>query len=244
MFVNASKLSGCIGYIEVLRPINTAFLMLITVFTPHIIGVTLTDLQRLSLIFVTISFGLVSAGAYALNDYYDVEIDKINKPYKPIPRGAVSSAKVRDLGILLTVAGVLVSLFSLVFGTILPFLSLCAYTTLLALYNKKYKKSILKNVLIGVACSFSVVVGAAVAQSVNFISILVIIFIFLTTIARELYKDIEDLRGDRALKIHTLPSLLGPQTSALLASGFLAVVIALSPLLYLLGFMNLKEVSK
>lgn len=236
MHMYANKLSRYVGYMEVTRPLNTAFLMLITALTPHIIGATLSDLQMTSLTLAALSLGLISAGAYALNDYHDVEIDKINVPYRSIPRGAVSVAEVKKLGSSLTGVGVLISWFV----TIPAPLILCTYTILLLLYNKKYKKSIFKNLLIGVACGFSVLVGTVVAQTVNLISILFMIFIVITTIARELYKDIEDLEGDRYLNIHTIPSRLGPGVATLIASGLLAIVVVFSPMFYLFGFMNSK----
>jgi len=40
--------------------------------------------------FACISGGLIAAAANIINDYYDVEIDKINKPYRPMAAGFIS----------------------------------------------------------------------------------------------------------------------------------------------------------
>lgn len=232
------KLSSYRGYMEVTRPFNSIFLMLITLFTPFIIGTTLNTLEIVQLLFATLSFGLISAGAYALNDYYDIEIDRINKPTRVLPNKVIPPKKARSFGIFLSMLGILIS--SLVSFIVL--FILCVYALILFLYNKKYKKTLFKNPIIGVACSISVIVGGAISGTLNYVSILLIIFIVMTTTSREIYKDIEDIKGDKKLGVFTLPLVKSSEFAFLISSMLLTVVVFLSPIFYFLGFMSLNYV--
>jgi geranylgeranylglycerol-phosphate geranylgeranyltransferase len=52
----------------------------------------------------------------------------------------------------------------------------------------------------------------------------------LATVGRELIKDIEDMKGDRANKIVTVPLRYGTRKAAALATAFIAAAIVLAPL--------------
>ncbi len=69
---------------------------------------------------------------------------------------------------------------------------------------------------------------------------------FLANMGREIYKGIEDIRGDKKLKLETLPIVSGKKSAREIAQGFIALAIVLSPLPYLSRFLNsiyLKVVS-
>ncbi len=232
------KLSSYKYYIGVTRPSNSVFLMFITLFTPFIIGAILNTLETIKLFLAALSFGLISAGAYALNDYYDIEIDKINKPTKVIPNKVVPANKVKSLGIFLSIAGVLISSLT----SILVIFVLSVYLLILFFYNKKYKKTLLKNVIIGFACSTSVIVGVVISGALNYVSILLMIFIVITTISREIYKDIEDIKGDKNSGVFTIPLIKSSEFAFLISSLLLTIVVFSSPIFYFLGFMELNYI--
>ncbi|MDR1819290.1 MAG: UbiA family prenyltransferase [Methanobrevibacter sp.] len=226
------------AYITLTRPFNTFLLMLIVLMTPYIIGNKIDfNHAQFNLFLTTLSFGCISAGSYVLNDYYDINIDKINKPNKSIPMGVISLIEAKRFGTILICLGILISLFINLSIIIL----LVIYTLILQLYNMKYKKSIFKNIIIGVACSFSIVLGASVINKFNSIFLIFLIFIIIFTISREIYKDIEDIDGDRSFT-NTIPLHLGTKTAMCISSFLLILIIILSPILYCLGLMNLNYV--
>ncbi len=103
-----------------------AFLQLIRIH--NVIGAMLGDLMgylvssfwHVNLVQMVLSMlvvGLVAGGGYVINDYFDVNIDKINKPDRPIPSGRISGSKARKIALSMFVAGVL---FSIPLG-IVPF---------------------------------------------------------------------------------------------------------------------------
>src|SRR5207302_3479503 len=57
--------------------------------------------------FSALPFFLSAIGAFALNDYYDIEKDKLNKPYRAIPSGKLSANFVLWYGIVLIAFGLL-----------------------------------------------------------------------------------------------------------------------------------------
>ena len=74
------------GYIALTRPPN-----LIIAFLSIFIGGFVTgSIQPLvKLLLACFSGMLVMAGANSINDYFDLEIDRINKPKRPLPSGLV-----------------------------------------------------------------------------------------------------------------------------------------------------------
>ncbi|MFN3268502.1 MAG: UbiA family prenyltransferase, partial [Zestosphaera sp.] len=51
------------------------------------VRVEVNTLTNTSLIIPLLAVGLVSSAGYVINDYFDIEVDKVNKPYRPIPSG-------------------------------------------------------------------------------------------------------------------------------------------------------------
>ena len=71
-------------YIEILRP-NNALMALIAVILMAIIGKT----YSIEIILGAVSVFIATGAGNTINDYYDYEIDMINKPDRPIPSGKI-----------------------------------------------------------------------------------------------------------------------------------------------------------
>ena len=63
-----------------------------------------------SLIMIFIGGWALSASAMVLNDYFDIEVDKINDPNRPIPSGKITPKQALTFGIILIVIGILMSI--------------------------------------------------------------------------------------------------------------------------------------
>jgi len=93
--------------IEILRPIN-ALMGGLTV----IIGVlnTRIGIEPLILIFNIIlgvlTYFFISGSGMIINDYYDIEIDKINRPDRPIPRGSITLKQAKIWWIITILIGI------------------------------------------------------------------------------------------------------------------------------------------
>ena len=181
---------------------------------------------------------LVAAGSYAINDYFDVEVDKVNKPYRPIPSGIVGRNEALVLSIILIVAGVSLATFS--GPTSLTFASL--NTILLILYSYRIKElGVPGNIVIGFEGAASIIYGGlALAEHAGVLNRVTSTYIpalyaFLLLLSREVVKTIEDYIADAVRNVRSLPRIIGPIKSAFTAVALLALVIVLSPLPYVLA---------
>ena len=70
----------------------------------------------------------ISSAGHAINDVVDKDIDAINKPYRPIPSGIVTSEEAKIFACALFSAGVIIAFFVSVFSLVIAsFASLLLY---------------------------------------------------------------------------------------------------------------------
>lgn len=196
----------------------------------------------LEIIDVALVVFLVTGAGNAINDYYDIEIDRINKPERPIPSGRISKSQALSFSILFFALGTLVAFFiNTICGTIALFNSL-----LLIYYAATLKRTVLiGNLSIGYLTGSTFLFGGAVFYTNGGIEAVSILFLLATlaTIAREIVKDIEDIEGDKQDGASTLAISIGPEKASYLASsiGFLAVLA--SPLPYLQSLLTMRYLA-
>ncbi|MEA1925520.1 MAG: UbiA family prenyltransferase [Candidatus Altiarchaeota archaeon] len=190
-------------------------------------------------------FLIIGAGNI-LNDYFDIDIDKINKPGKPLPAGRISKSDALMLSIVLFLFGV--GLSKLVNQYILY---LAALNTVVLILYAAYSKRLLlvSNLVISYLVASVFVFGALInvespasfADS-NFTVLSVLVLCsFLMTLSREIIKDIEDVKGDKYKYAQTLPVRFGTCFSRKVAALFtlLAVLSSLLPFILQVGLFNL-----
>ena len=97
--MTSGKSVSLLPYLLLTRPVNVIIGGL-SIFIGALVTGTIQPLNKVLL--ACLSGGLVAAGANTINDYFDVEIDRHNKPYRPLPAGKVSlkSAFVFSLSLL------------------------------------------------------------------------------------------------------------------------------------------------
>jgi len=165
---------------------------------------------------------LILMGGNAINDFFDVEIDRINRPYRPIPSGLVSRNEAALLYLLLSAAGTLLSYFiSIVHFAIALFFSVAWY-----LYGLRLKKEgLIGNILVSLGVSFTIIYGGlfSLSQKVIMYSIIA----FLVNLAREITKGVEDIDGDRAAGVRTIAATRGER-----AAGIAISITCLSAILF------------
>ena len=84
----------------------------------------------------------------------------------------------------------------------------------------------------------SVFIFAALAIGQLKIGFILAVAAFFTNAAREVLKDMEDIKGDKLFGARTLPSLIGLKKSVIIVSAFLIVSILVSPFPYTLGILD------
>ncbi|MEZ5334035.1 MAG: geranylgeranylglycerol-phosphate geranylgeranyltransferase [Methanolobus sp.] len=182
---------------------------------------------------------LVTGAGNAINDYFDIEIDRINKPERPIPSGKIGLKAALGFSLLLFAIGtILAASINLVCGAIAFVNSL-----LLIYYASTLKRTpLLGNIAVGYLTGSTFLFGGAVFFENGGINGVFVLFLLATlaTIAREIVKDIEDIEGDMKDGARTLPIIVGAKKAAYMASAIGLVAVIASPLPYLQSLMSVR----
>lgn len=229
------------AYIEIIRP-TIVILSALGIF----IGALAAKASILNLILAVISGVFISAAGIVINDYYDYEIDKINAPHRPLPSGKISKKVARIYATILFILGIIISSLINIYCFILA-----TFNTILEFF---YARNLKKIALIGnatdswfVASTF--IYGYLASLYANFIFTkefnLIFLFSLLSFFAnmgREIFGDIEDLEGDKKIGLKTLPIITSQRFSRYVASLFIIIAVALSPLPFVLEFLNINYI--
>ncbi len=167
------------------------------------------------LVFVVVF--LVSGAGNAINDYFDIKIDSINRPERPIPSGRVKLKEALYFSYLLFVLGIALAIK---INTVCGFIAL--FNSLLLIFYAKTLKStpLLGNLSIGYLTGSTFLFGASVFgfEGLKTLSVLFVLSALAIT-AREIVKDIEDMEGDKIEGADTLPLRIGARNASYLG-GF------------------------
>jgi 4-hydroxybenzoate polyprenyltransferase len=169
---------------------------------------------------------LLTAGGNFINDYFDVRVDRINKPDAVYVETKVKRRVVILAHLVTTLLGILISFFvGKSMHSYLPFVVAIAVSIALALYTPFFKKRILSGNLIVSLCIGMIPLWSVWPHLSNlhigFWTLIFSVFAFSVNFSREIVKDIEDAEGDAAENYKTLPVVMGTQTARIYALLFL-----------------------
>ncbi|HOV99216.1 MAG TPA: geranylgeranylglycerol-phosphate geranylgeranyltransferase [Bacteroidota bacterium] len=210
------------GYWHLVRPVNVLITFFAIVIACWISGATLEDLSVVLL--AACSSASVAAGANALNDYIDIEIDKINKPNRPLPSGELTPRQARNAWIVCSLLGIVFSMgiHWLAVGIVL-FAILMLY-----FYSNYWKQKVLiGNFIVALMTGLTFLYGGSAMMKIDQ-ALVPAAFAFLTNLAREVVKDVEDMEGDRLQRAFTLPVRYGVFPSRIIISIVVFATILLS----------------
>jgi 4-hydroxybenzoate polyprenyltransferase len=219
---------------------------------PMIVQFPLTDfvLLVLATLFLT-------AGGYVINDYFDVKTDLINKG-----KVIVGTMIPRQLAMMwhniFNIAGVSIGFYiSWKAGYIWLGTMFLVVSGLLYFYSASYKRQFLiGNVVVATLVAMVPMlvviyewpalyryytINATALPEFNFIFYWVggfAVFAFLTTLAREIIKDIEDFEGDLAFGRNTVPVVIGILPAKIVSISLVVITIVL---LYLTWYLFLND---
>ena len=219
-------------YLEILRPGN-ALMGAISIILIAIIDKTIS----IPIVLAMITVFFETAAGNVINDYFDYNIDLVNKPERPIPSGRISLENGKRYAYLLFAAGTVCGfLISYLTANWIPFIIVLIADVVLYLYAYKLKATpLIGNLAVGFMTGFGFVFGGFTINNPSIVmtSIFLGFFAFVMTTAREIIKDIEDVEGDRKDGARTLPILIGKKKPAILATILIIIDCALCPLLYI-----------
>ena len=170
----------------------------------------------------TINTLLIMTSSMVINDIYDIEVDRINSPHRPLVNGEITIKEAYLLSL------VLLGLSEYLTFKFLPFnLQMIVQLTIIKiiLYTPVLKRIFLiKNISCAGLVSFSIffnglasVGNTLLTTNPNFGLLgIALSFIFFGSWSNELILDIRDIEGDKNNKIVTIPTLFGKEYSWLL----------------------------
>lgn len=227
---------------KIFRPLNigiTALVVIVFWFvTQKMVPEVSQDSTFLNSIYI-ISSCLIASAAYLINDYYDQKIDAVNHPEKKYPF-TQKTTWITYLICNLVAIGLGFFAFQLEFAIVfllMPIWGLWFYSFMLK------RVALAGNIAISIMAiwlplgvvllnvpEFHLVgqeslTGVAYIQFEKYKSLIFLLIScsFLTTFSREIVKDIQDEKGDKAMNCRTFPILVGKQFALICAAALMLV---------------------
>ena len=165
---------------------------------------------------------LIAAGAYALNDFFDWKIDKINKPTRPIPAGDLSGREAIVFGLFCVIGGVAAAYFI----NVKSFFAAAVSGLLVVQYAMLFKRvMILGHIVTAFLSAFGFLFGAwASGLSAVGLPMYAFLFGFLFHLGREFLKAAEDREADLQGGAKTFAVLTSAKLSVIVATAILTVL--------------------
>lgn len=198
------------------------------------------------LLLVILATVLIAAGGYVINDYFDVKIDRINRPDELIVTRTISKPAAMRLSIALSAAGIVCGLvIAILLRSWTLGILFIIIPGLLWFYSSSYKRLFMVgNLIIALLAGMTPMVVAMtnVAQlQLRFAPILpyttlthdlyawlggFALFAFLLTWMREIVKDMQDQMGDRELECHSMPVVWGDIWTKVFVTMLILITLA------------------
>lgn len=210
------------------RPVNVAIAAL-TILIAAALSVQFNFQNNVFLVMIAVA--LITASANIVNDIFDIEIDKINKPKRFLASGKVSLKNAWITYGLLNATGLFVAWLTTNTLTLIAFLSIL----ILYSYSSYFKRTILAGNFVVSFMSALTFICAALAVNDLQAGIIPAVFAFLFHFGRELLKDIQDLTGDISQNVVTFPGRFGRKKTFLLVN---IIFLTLSGFLFLPEVLN------
>lgn len=225
--MNATRTIG--GYLELARVGNAVAAGALT-FVGSFVAGGLGAVWAVAL--AVIATATATGAGNAVNDYFDRDIDAVNRPDRPIPSGRVSAR---------AAAGFAAALFLVATAAALslpPLALAIAVVNLLALlaYTQLFKGLPgVGNVVVAYLTGSTFLFGAAAVGPIAPPTWTLFGLAATATFAREVVKDVEDVAGDREEGLRTLPIVVGEGPALALATVAMAAATLASVLPYVDG---------
>ncbi len=241
-------------YLQLFRVGNLTFVAILLYIMEKWVATPLLQLEQFGelmpwwiLTLLIVSVVGIAAGGYVINDYFDVKIDRINRPDNLVVTRIISRDTAMHIFYGLTAVGVIAGTvvawwahsWTLLFiyvvipgllwfysasykrmfliGNLVVAFASAIVPLLVAIANADYLHHLYQNAL-----AYSPIVGELYVWTGGFAA-----FAFLLTWVREIVKDIEDIEGDREMECRTLPIVWGDKVAKIIATLLLVVIATL-----------------
>lgn len=215
------------------------YCVLVPLFAEAEIKTSLTPVDFSLLVFSSVC---IAAAGYIINDYFDLNIDRINKPDKLVVEKIIGRRWAIIWHFFLSMSGIAIG-FYLDFSTkaTLVGMSNMICASCLFIYSISLKRKMLwGNVLISLLTAWVVLVVTWCEARFFFqrgtllntpkiarITMLYAGFAFIISLIREVVKDMEDVEGDRRYGCRTMPIVWGMNASKIFAAVWIVILMVM-----------------
>ena len=216
-----------IGFLKLIR-IELCLFGTIGFFVSGILAGDLIGFQSEYIVGFLIIF-LSEAGAFAINDYIDYEIDVKNKRSdRPLVLGLISKKSALFIAIILLAINLILILFLNGIALLLALISIPVFY----IYSLGLKKLVIvKNILIAYSYAGTILFGSLVTDAI--LEPIIIYFALMGIIVglgSEIMFDIADVEGDKELGVNSIPNKFGVKSAAKVSVVFYFIIIIMDPL--------------
>ena len=222
--------------IDLIRPINCAMIGFAVIVGAFVSKPPAVPPTQLALGFFTGFF--VCAYSMVVNDVYDLDVDRVNRPDRPIPSGRVSVKDASILSYAALAVGLGCAALSL---NILAIVIAVAYAFLSWLYNSRAKKTGLAgNLIVASSLANPFIYGGAVAGGSIGGSLLLMMALtaFFSGVGREVVKAMADVEGDAKREVNSVARSRGLRSAAYVGAAFFLLAVLTSWVPLLAGLAN------
>ncbi|MCK4590794.1 MAG: geranylgeranylglycerol-phosphate geranylgeranyltransferase [Candidatus Latescibacteria bacterium] len=219
------------AYLALLRPVNCLIVSGSVFVGAFIAGVSGNFLTVLA---AGLSAALIAGGANGINDFYDAAIDRVNKPWRPIPSGRVGKREAFVWSTCLLVLGVAVGG---IVGNLLLIVALGAAISVF-LYSFWLKRTpFWGNLTVSLLCGLAFLYGG-ISVGKPKASLIPAWLAFLFHLGREIIKDAQDCQADASVGASTAPVRFGLKTALRTTTAVYTMLLATLFLPYLFGIYH------
>ncbi|MFZ0965134.1 MAG: geranylgeranylglycerol-phosphate geranylgeranyltransferase [Candidatus Bathyarchaeia archaeon] len=224
------------GYLRLMRPINCLMMGFAVIVGAVLVSPNMLNALWQNLIYGFLTGFMLTAASMIINDYYDIEIDAVNEPNRPIPSGLIKPKEALVFAFALTAIGFATAYLTSVFCFVIAIIAWIISVT----YTTVGKRSGLPgNFLVSTCVVIPFIYGSvAVINEVKLNVLIFVSMVFLSITGREITKGIADVQGDRMQKVKTLAVRYGEKTAAMAAALFYLSAVSLSPIPWLLNLVS------
>lgn len=240
-----------VAFFRLIRSLNLLFITLTQLLFYYCIVIPVFQqanvppaLQVPHFVWLLLASLCIAAAGYIINDYFDRDIDQLNKPAKLVVEKLISRRWAILWHMALSLIGMAISLY-ISWKTkawwLFPANTFCVIV--LWFYSTTFKRKLLSgNIIISLLTAWVVLVigfmvhysvirnpetyAAVDASKLMRLTFLYAGFAFIISIIREVIKDIEDMQGDVRYGCRTMPIVWGVQASKIFIATWLVVLIA------------------
>jgi len=231
-----------IAFLKLVRWPNLIFIVLTQLLFYYCIYLSLYKIPQTNLlVWIMVASVCIAAAGYIINDYFDLNIDKINKPQKNVLNTIINRRWAIVWHLLLSLLGIAATAKAVGFDKWYLIAANVFCVALLWFYSTSFKRQLLiGNIIISLLAAWTVLIlffahvpfneafRSTNDTTIKFFRLAFLYggFAFILSLVREAIKDIEDREGDAQYGCRTLPIYAGTRTTKIYVSIWIGILIA------------------